>query len=987
MSYFPSYQRPGYQLYNSFQMYPANHSGSNVNLHQYMPMTPNADYMIPSNLMNSPGASPQITNNKSLLTLSSLNNDNTLDQLNISRTVVIRNINEDIELTDLLDNIDYGPIEYVKIFAKPAHKSFEKIDQSVKNFKVCFISFINSKVSINFTMKYQNSDNLSALKDRLNSKYLKINLNDNKIVNNGMKDYIKLKTLNYIVEFNATRAVSILLRYPTKDFDLLLYLDSLKQRLTKIGDFEHFKTVEVDHFDVLDSESDDDVNDENYKILDIQVHFTSIDLAVRCYENFCRQIQNKKPDADNNDISFIGTKFIQDRCERVTDFKNLNDKTKRSILESPNLDNELVLMPQGGINMDFLPPSLLKDNLDTCSDNINSVSDDEDEDNSVFFNYPNASNNSSILNLSSLSFQPQPPMTPNTSMPPHMYRPPPGFPQRRVSNPMMYSPYPNQPYAPSPNASLTNIPIFESQYQPIQEPYNNGNRTIYLGNLHPQSTVEEIANNVRAGGLVESIKFYPEKRNCFITFIDANVAHKFFMNHQVLHQLIIHGYDITVGWAKSHSGPLPRDIALAVTAGASRNVYIGIKMNRDSEGNPVHPTVKPRLPGEEELRADFSAFGELEQINFYHNNDCGFLNFINIADAIKLVELFDQKDEARISMITKNPNFYQKYQEFKISFGKDRCGNPPKFSFKKKVGRSRQKIYFDEAAKRPEKAQISDEAAMVFGIIRDDGNETRDVDEVNVDEVDVDIKEEPVDSLSPKLTTEDSNKTKGDVKPQGQFSEDVLDAADDEEDDEDDDDISIIIGSDDTSSTLNNGSGSGSGSGSNGKPNKMKKKFYSNVSNTSETFIPVKNGKSKPQAGPYMPQAPPGFVPHQPQQNQGPPSYQYGGPPVAGYMNSPGGYNYNRPQYNRRNSSNYSYNLGQTGYGFQGGIPGSPMQGGPVFVPPPGPQQFYYEDNSPVRNSFNGSTVMAQYLAKSQSDNLMYQPQVVYEMDERRRKK
>lgn len=71
------------------------------------------------------------------------------------------------------------------------------------------------------------------------------------------------------------------------------------------------------------------------------------------------------------------------------------------------------------------------------------------------------------------------------------------------------------------------------------------------------------------------------------------------MNHQILHQLVIHGYEIIVGWAKQQSGPLHRDIMLAVTAGASRNVYIGIP----SSGCGLV------LPSEDELRKDFGNFG------------------------------------------------------------------------------------------------------------------------------------------------------------------------------------------------------------------------------------------------------------------------------------------------------------------------------------------------------------------------------------------
>ena len=119
--------------------------------------------------------------------------------------------------------------------------------------------------------------------------------------------------------------------------------------------------------------------------------------------------------------------------------------------------------------------------------------------------------------------------------------------------------------------------------------------------MHPSTTIEEIANNVRAGGLVESINYRPEKRVCFITFIDPNIAYKFFMSHQVLHQLVIHGYEVTVGWANQPSGPLPRDIGVAVSSGATRNVYIGIKTANSSALDSSEKVTKIPLPSEKEL--------------------------------------------------------------------------------------------------------------------------------------------------------------------------------------------------------------------------------------------------------------------------------------------------------------------------------------------------------------------------------------------------
>lgn len=172
---------------------------------------------------------------------------------------------------------------------------------------------------------------------------------------------------------------------------------------------------------------------------------------------------------------------------------------------------------------------------------------------------------------------------------------------------------------------------------------NAGNRTVYLGSVHPETTIEEICNVVR-GGLLHHIKYIPEKHICFVTFVDPTAAAQFFATAN-LQGLAIHNKRLRIGWGK-HSGPLPNAIAMAVTAGASRNVYIG--------------NIGDNWP-ESKLRHDFSEYGEIEQINFLTEKSCAFVNFTNLANAIKAIENVKQKDE---------------YKKFKINFGKDRCGNP-----------------------------------------------------------------------------------------------------------------------------------------------------------------------------------------------------------------------------------------------------------------------------------------------------------------------
>lgn len=176
---------------------------------------------------------------------------------------------------------------------------------------------------------------------------------------------------------------------------------------------------------------------------------------------------------------------------------------------------------------------------------------------------------------------------------------------------------------------------------------NLGNRTVYLGNLHQDSSVEEICNVVR-GGLLQSIRFLKERHVCFITFIDPIAAAQFFAMCQ-LHGLTIHNRRIKVGWGK-HSGPLSNALSLAVSNGASRNIYIG----NITDFEYYRP---------EKLREDFSKFGDIEQINYLEEKNCAFINFVNIANAIKAIDGIKS---------------FHDYKTLKINFGKDRCGNLPR---------------------------------------------------------------------------------------------------------------------------------------------------------------------------------------------------------------------------------------------------------------------------------------------------------------------
>ncbi|KAJ3309922.1 hypothetical protein HDU76_003491 [Blyttiomyces sp. JEL0837] len=200
---------------------------------------------------------------------------------------------------------------------------------------------------------------------------------------------------------------------------------------------------------------------------------------------------------------------------------------------------------------------------------------------------------------------------------------------------------------------------FTPGHGPVQQPINNmgatqfdnfysqtspGNRTVYLGGIHQDAATKDLCDVIR-GGILQNIKYMPEKNIAFVTFIDPGAALAFF-NRGNNEGVVVKGKRVKVGWGKPSA--MPMSISSAVQTGASRNVYLG----------SIDASVT-----EERLRQDFGEFGEIELVNLIPDKNIGFVNFTDIASAVKAVE----------SMKT-----HQEYSTFKISFGKDRCGNPPR---------------------------------------------------------------------------------------------------------------------------------------------------------------------------------------------------------------------------------------------------------------------------------------------------------------------
>jgi hypothetical protein len=164
-------------------------------------------------------------------------------------------------------------------------------------------------------------------------------------------------------------------------------------------------------------------------------------------------------------------------------------------------------------------------------------------------------------------------------------------------------------------------------------------RTVYLGGLAPEITLEEILNHVK-GGLIEQVRHFPEKNCCFITFLDANVAAGLFSEAQT-RRFLIGGCDIKVGWG--NQSPIPSNIINAVMNGATRNVFIG---NIDESVT------------EDFLRSEFVQFGQVDHVKILYEKRIAFVHMAGIPQAMKAV-----------STLQLEPSWMLR----RVHYGRDRC--------------------------------------------------------------------------------------------------------------------------------------------------------------------------------------------------------------------------------------------------------------------------------------------------------------------------
>lgn len=71
-------------------------------------------------------------------------------------------------------------------------------------------------------------------------------------------------------------------------------------------------------------------------------------------------------------------------------------------------------------------------------------------------------------------------------------------------------------------------------------------RTVYVGNLPSDASVDELLSQVRFGP-IESIRILPEKSCAFISFLDPTTAAAFHSD-ALMRKIRLHDHDLKIGW-------------------------------------------------------------------------------------------------------------------------------------------------------------------------------------------------------------------------------------------------------------------------------------------------------------------------------------------------------------------------------------------------------------------------------------------------------
>ena len=164
-------------------------------------------------------------------------------------------------------------------------------------------------------------------------------------------------------------------------------------------------------------------------------------------------------------------------------------------------------------------------------------------------------------------------------------------------------------------------------------------RTVYFGNLPNDLKLSRFLNYMR-GGMIDEVRYQPEKNCIHVTFVDPNVAELIY-NQFMLKKLVIDGVECGAGWGPTSK--IDSKIAEHIGRGATRNVFI-------SNVDPIMTT--------DWLEREFTRFGTVESVKILEERRIAFVHMTSISSAVTAVAQLKEDSQ---------------WASRRIFYGRDRC--------------------------------------------------------------------------------------------------------------------------------------------------------------------------------------------------------------------------------------------------------------------------------------------------------------------------
>lgn len=164
-------------------------------------------------------------------------------------------------------------------------------------------------------------------------------------------------------------------------------------------------------------------------------------------------------------------------------------------------------------------------------------------------------------------------------------------------------------------------------------------RSLWIGNLDPEMTTQELLHIFHTYGAIESLRLLPDKECGFVNFVEKDNAIR--AMDDVRNRLGGHisstgaGAPVRVGFGKIDSVPPPPEISGGGAGGPSFGAGSGAG-GADSQSSPTRALWVGSIPSSTtpaRLLTIFSPFGPIESVRVLTHKNCGFVNFERLDSA------------------------------------------------------------------------------------------------------------------------------------------------------------------------------------------------------------------------------------------------------------------------------------------------------------------------------------------------------------------